>query len=83
MLAETADWLSLATPAVLIAVLALAVRLDLSTHRIPNMLTFGALAAGLLFAAWTDGFEGVRNALAGAAKDNCVRDAKVRYGKTS
>jgi len=65
--AESAHWLSIATPAVLSAVLLLAVRQDLSTHRIPNILTFGALAAGLLFAAWTDGFEGIRNALVGAA----------------
>ena len=50
-----------------IALVALAVRQDIATHRISNWLTFGALGVGLLLAAWTNGFEGIRLSLAGAA----------------
>ena len=67
MSADTAHWASITTPAILMMVLALAVRQDLVHRKISNVLTFGALGAGFLFAAWAQGFEGLRNAFAGAA----------------
>lgn len=67
MLVDTANWVNIITPAVLIAAVALAVCQDLATHRIPNLLTFGTFGAGLALAAWGQGFDGIRDALAGAA----------------
>lgn len=67
MATDSAHWISIAAPAILIAVLALAVRQDLASHKISNILTLGTLGAGILLAAWAHGFEGLRNALAGAA----------------
>ena len=64
---DTAHLASIAAPAALIAALTLAVRQDLVTHRISNLLTFGLLGAGLLLAAWTEGFAGLGTAFAGAA----------------
>ena len=49
------------------AVLAAAVWLDFARHRIPNVLTFGALGAGLLLSAVGAGLDGAVTAFAGAA----------------
>jgi prepilin peptidase CpaA len=65
--ADNATWISLATVVFLIAVLALAVRSDLASHRIPNWLTFGAFGAGLVLAAVGNETRGLLGALAGAA----------------
>jgi prepilin peptidase CpaA len=54
------------TSLALVLVLALAVRQDLIGHRIPNALTFGALAAGLLVHSVFGGLNGFLLALAGA-----------------
>ena len=67
VLAETAHWTSIVAPAVLMAVLAAAVWLDFARHRIPNVLTFGALGAGLLLSAVGAGLDGAVTAFAGAA----------------
>jgi prepilin peptidase CpaA len=64
--ADNATWISIATPVLLIAVLAVAVRHDLASHRIPNWLTFGALGAGVVLAVVNNGTPGLLNALAGA-----------------
>lgn len=40
---------------------------DLRTRRIPNWLTFGSLALGILLNTWLHGLEGLLAALAGAA----------------
>ena len=53
-------------PVLITIVLVLAVRQDLANHRISNVLTFGALAAGLLLASLAYGLEGGMSALAGA-----------------
>jgi len=65
--ADTAQWIGIAAPLVLVAVLILAVGQDMASHRIPNVLTLGALGAGLVLAAAAHGFEGLGRALAGAA----------------
>ena len=67
MAADPAHWTNIAAPAILMAVLALAVRQDLASHKISNLLSFGALGAGLLLAAWAHGIGGLGKALAGAA----------------
>ena len=54
-------------PVVLMAVLVAAVRQDLASNRIPNILSFGALVAGLVLAAISYGLGGVGFALAGTA----------------
>ena len=54
-------------PALIMIVLALAVRQDLAQHRISNVLTFGGLAAALVLAFLSHGLEGAMFALAGAA----------------
>jgi prepilin peptidase CpaA len=51
----------------LILILALAVRQDLVSHRIPNILTLGALTFGIAFHAIGGGIEGLWFSLAGAA----------------
>jgi len=48
------------------AFLFLAVERDVRTRRIPNWLTFPALAGALALAAWQDGLGGALHALAGA-----------------
>jgi prepilin peptidase CpaA len=65
--ADNATWISIAAVVVVIAVLALAVRIDLASHRIPNWLTFGAFGAGLVFAVMGNETQGLLGALAGAA----------------
>ena len=64
---DTAHWMSIFAPVVLMAVLTAAVRQDLASNRIPNILSFGALAAGLLLSAFAYGVGGIGSALAGAA----------------
>jgi prepilin peptidase CpaA len=64
--ADIFHWTALAAPVALMTAMALAVRHDLVKHRIPNLLTFGTLAAGLMLAAWTQGLAGLGSALAGA-----------------
>lgn len=67
MFADSAQWTSIVAPAVLMAALAAAVWLDFARHRIPNVLTFAALGAGLLLSAWGSGLDGALMAFAGAA----------------
>jgi prepilin peptidase CpaA len=50
----------------LLVVLALAVRQDLSEHRIANLLTLNGLVAALLLHSYSGGFSGFAGALAGA-----------------
>ena len=54
------------TSLALMLVVAIAVRQDLVEHQIPNVLTIGALGAGLLAHSIFDGLNGFLNALAGA-----------------
>jgi prepilin peptidase CpaA len=54
------------TSLALVLVVALAVWQDLVEHQIPNILTGGALAAGLMAHSIFDGFNGCLAALAGA-----------------
>ena len=63
----TDNLLSMIAPASILIVLALAVRQDLAHHRISNVLTFGAAAAGVALAWLTHGSDGAMLALAGAA----------------
>jgi len=65
--ADSSTWTSIAAVILLIAVLALAVRVDLASHRIPNWLTLGAFGAGLVLAAVGNEARGLLGALAGAA----------------
>jgi prepilin peptidase CpaA len=65
--ADNATWISIAAVILLIAVLVLAVRSDVASHRIPNWLTFGAFGAGLVLAAVGNETRGLLGALAGAA----------------
>jgi len=50
---------------VIVGVVALAVGFDLATRRIPNILTFGAALAALLFHGYFSGVSGIGFALAG------------------
>lgn len=54
------------TSLALFLAVAIAVRQDLIEHRIPNVLTFGALGAGLLMQSVFNGLNGFLGALAGA-----------------
>ena len=51
----------------LLVILAVAVREDLSSHRIPNGLTLGALALGIALQAYGGGLHGFGLSVAGAA----------------
>lgn len=51
----------------LLVILAVAVREDLSSHRIPNGLTLGALALGIVLQAYGGGLDAFRLSIAGAA----------------
>jgi prepilin peptidase CpaA len=56
-----------AMSATLVLVLALAVREDLATHRIPNALSFGALLLGIALQSFHGGLSGFGWSVAGAA----------------
>jgi prepilin peptidase CpaA len=62
---------TLAASVALVIVMALAVRQDLATHRISNVLTFGALVAGLGYHTMAQGIEGFIFAIAGAGAGLC------------
>ena len=62
---------TLAAAVALVLVLALAVRQDLATHRISNVLTLGALVAGLGLHTFALGLDGFVFAIAGAAAGLC------------
>jgi prepilin peptidase CpaA len=51
--------------AVVVSVALLACVTDLRSRRIPNVLTFGAALAGLLYGGWTDGWSGLGSAALG------------------
>jgi prepilin peptidase CpaA len=50
-----------------LAVLAVATYTDLRSRRIPNWLVFPFMAVGILLAAWTHGWHGIGQSLAGLA----------------
>lgn len=56
-----------AASATLLLILAVAVREDLSSHRIPNGLTLGALALGIALQSYGGGFHSFGWSVAGAA----------------
>ena len=50
-----------------LGVVGTAAAIDVRTHRIPNMLTFGAAVAALVYHGWTSGFGGLGMSAAGWA----------------
>jgi len=62
---------TLAASVALVFVMALAVRQDLATHRISNVLSLGALLAGLGLHTFALGFDGFLFAIAGAGAGTC------------
>ena len=52
---------------VVLGVVLVAAAIDLRTHRIPNLLTFGSAAAALVYHAWTGGASGLGSSAAGWA----------------
>lgn len=52
---------------IVLGVVAVAAVIDVRTRRIPNVLTFGSAAAGLLYSAWMGGIHGLGLSAAGWA----------------
>lgn len=66
MISTEQDLVNIIASLTLMVVVALAVRQDLVEHRISNLLTFAALAAGLSIHSLFSGLDGFVHALAGA-----------------
>jgi len=64
MLTDSANHIAYFT---LLALLSLAVWVDMREHRIPNLLSLGGVLAGLLMSAWFHGLDGLLSGLGGMA----------------